>query len=242
MSGWSFSHFSLARECAQKYKLVVLDGLPSGLETNGAVAFGTAIHAALNETLTGGDGALTFSILWEADQARNLDFGRSNWEKLADQGAGFLNLFAEKHAKRYKPFIAEKRLYSEYKGLKLEGTADFIGELGGVPTVADFKTASYRYNPQQTPISLQLHLYAYLAMQCTGYKPEQLSYIVFDKSNGRIQELNTPFNQNRLDELLDSMISYIQKMETNGDYPKDSKACIRGFQVCPFIKKCWGNE
>lgn len=243
MTSWSFSHYSLALQCLRKYKYIVVDKLaPEGPESSDLI-FGSALHSAINACLTGQDGAATFELYWESYKERNVEYGRFNWEQLAQIGAGFIRKFAKFHAPKYELVFAEERLYAEYKGTKLEGTLDFYGKYNGRTSLRDFKTSSRNYDQAKTVCATQLYLYAYLAMQNGKDMTDAcLGYTVFNKATGSIQDLTWEFSASKMKEALDELVSYVEiwgtDKKTYVEYPKNYGACLDYNRKCQFFDKC----
>lgn len=241
MTGYSYSSFSTALQCLQKYKLIYVDKLQG--EESGDLAFGTAIHSTINAILEGEDGAVTFSVHWTALKDKEMTYGRFKWAALGEIGYNLIEKFTKYHAAKFKPVYMEQRFYAEYRGIKLEGTADFLGEYEGVPSLFDWKTTGYPYKAEKALVCLQLYLYAYLGIQAKGYVPKQIAYFPFVKSTGSIQRpIIIPFDEKAMYEHLDNMVDYIAKLEHGGGYPKQPNACIMGSMLCPFIQRCWGSN
>lgn len=241
MLSFSYSDFSSLVQCYQKYKLIKIDGLK--IPQTGDMAFGSALHAGIHAALENDNAESVFDLYWNSEKDKGLGFGRHNWEQLKDMGEKFMARFQRMHARKFVPQRMEERLYAEYKGIKFEGTPDFIGAYEGQLTVFDWKTSAYRYDKDKPEVALQLYLYAYLAMQnIKDFKPEVLGYLVFCKGTESIQTLTWPFDENRMHELLESMHTYCSKVDLKKDFPKNPNACIMGSMKCHFFKQCWGKK
>src|SRR5271166_5369980 len=135
--------------CLRKYKYIFVDQLkPEGLES-GDMAFGSALHLAINSILTGEDGAVTFEVYWSSFQDKELDYGRFKWKDLAKIGAEFIRKFIKMHKDKYTLEFAEKRLFGEYRGIRIEGTPDFYGDYDGRKSLRDFKTSGRNYEAER---------------------------------------------------------------------------------------------
>jgi hypothetical protein len=241
MNSWSYSHYSLALQCLRKFKYVVIDKLePEGLESSD-LGFGTALHAGLNDILTGKDGEVTFGIMWDAMDG-TLQYGRYKHPELKELGLNFLSKFRRLHAKKYKIEQAEKRLFADYRGVKLEGTPDFIGYFEGRPSLRDFKTSGTNYAKEKAPSSVQLHLYAYLTQRETGFVPATLGYDVFNKGLGSIQILTWEYSEKLMYTHLDNMIDYLEMMDKQTTYPKNMNNCMGYNKVCEYFSLCFPKE
>lgn len=244
---WSYSAFSTALTCLRKFKLVYVDKLEPDYES-GDLAFGSALHLALNACLTGGNGEETFLTYWGSYKGKDLTYGRFKWADLENLGVQFIAKFQKAYVKRFKLHTAEIRLYAEYRGIKLEGTMDLLAEFDGVMTLADFKTSSARYEPEKAKISLQLYLYSYLCIKGLGVTPAQIMYLPFLKTTGGIQ---TPVVESFVEECmyaaLDEMVEYLVKLDAPNDlgidvYPKNYNACLNYGRKCEHWSKCHGGQ
>lgn len=233
---WSYSAYSSALRCLQLYNYVYVDKLPQTGPESGDMKFGSALHCAINAILNGDDGDIIFDIYWASEQHKAHEYSRYKWPELRELGLNFLSKFRRLHAKKYKVEQAETRLYSEYKGVKLEGTADFIGTYEGRPSLRDFKTAAYNYDASKSVIALQLYLYAFLA-KVTGFTPETLGYDVFNKGTGSIQTLTWEFREEDMYEALDQMIAYLTAVDTSSK-ARNYGACMIGKSKCSYWDKC----
>lgn len=239
---WSNSAISTAVQCKRKYKYVYIDKLQPE-EDNTDLAFGQAMHTAIETILVDKeDGREIFSIYWDTYKDLPMSSPRFNWTKLKDLGLEFLRKFQRLHAKKYVITQMEQRLYGEYGGITLNGMPDFIGTYNGTLSLRDFKTSAYNYAKEKADITTQLYLYAYLMGQNLGYYPATLGYDVFVKSTGSIQNLTWNFDEDRMKEILDTMIVICKDMEEETLYPRNPYNCIMGAKICPFYKKCWEKE
>lgn len=240
---WSFSHYSMALQCLRKYKYVALDKIvPVGPESSDLI-FGSALHAAINASLTGQDGRAVFEQLWLQYETKDVEYGRYKWNELATIGTTFINNFVKYHAKHYELEFAEKRLYAEYRGIKLEGTMDYYGLYKGRKSLRDFKTSGQNYKPEKASIALQLYLYTYLALQNLFDAPETLGYTVFNKGTGSIQDLTWEFDEKVMYQALDNMVDYLSILsKPDQKFPGNYGACLDYNRKCPFFDKCHKEE
>lgn len=237
---WSYSAYSSAVQCLQKYKLCYIDKIAPDYDS-GDMAFGSALHSAINGILTGEDGEALFEIYWNSYEGLPLNYGRFKWPQLKELGLNFCSKFARLQASKYKLEFAEERLYGEYKGVKLEGTLDFYGLYKDKLSLRDFKTSGYNYADEKKFTSLQLYLYAYLAITNGKKAPETLGYTVFNKGVGSIQDLTWDFSEATMYAALDDLVSYC-KLLTGGEYPKNLNSCMIGSQRCAYFSKCHGGN
>jgi len=244
---WSYSAYSSAVTCLRKFKLsyiekVVVDGPESS-----DLIFGSALHSAINAVLTNEDGIGTFELYWESYREKDVEYGRHDWKQLKGLGTEFIRKFTKTYAPSLRLDFAEQRLYSDYRGVKVDGQPDFIGEFNGVRTLADWKTSSANYAPTKANTATQLYLYAYLAIK-NGHGPiEQLAYFVFNKGTGSLQ---TPivwkFNEADMYEALNNLIDYAYILGPTGisdpalpmNYPKNYDACHNYNRPCKYFSIC----
>lgn len=243
---WSYSHFSLALQCLRKFKYVAIDRLTPEYES-GDLAFGSALHAALNAALEGGDGVGVFQVYWSTYKDKPLQYGRFKWQDLENLGLQFTSKFKKAYQSRFKLHTAEKRLFATYKGIKLEGTPDALAEFDGTMTLLDFKTSGMRYEAEKAKISLQLYLYAYLCIQSLKVTPAQIMYLPFLKATGGIQNpVIEPFKEEDMYAALDEMVEYIklQPVEdlAGSKYPKNQNQCLGYGRKCEYWDQCWGQK
>jgi hypothetical protein len=235
---WSFSHYSSALSCMQKY-LHIVNKTPEDYQS-GDMAFGTALHSGINAALTGGDGESVFNIYWNSFEKKELMYGRHKWKDLKDIGLSFMSKFTRLHASKYKLEQAEVRLFGEYEGVRLAGTLDFFGQYNGRTSLRDFKTAGSNYAKEKEHVALQLYLYAYLAKQNNLPYPETLGYTVFNKALGSIQDLTWEFSEAKMHDALNNMVSYIKGLRQIPGCPKNYNACLDYNRKCQYWSKCHG--
>src|SRR5690606_16916743 len=72
----TYSMLSTALQCYQKYKYLYIDKLDSGLEYNGHIEFGTAVHTSLEAMFNGGGGVEVFEMYWDSVKDTELKFNR----------------------------------------------------------------------------------------------------------------------------------------------------------------------
>ncbi len=242
MSSWSYSAYSSAVSCLRKYKLTYIDKIvPEGPE-GGDLLFGSALHCAINSCLTGQDGLATFEMYWSMYQNKEVEYGRYKWAELASLGTNFIGKFIKYHAGKYSLEFAEKRLFAEYKGIKLEGTPDFYGQYGGRASLRDFKTSGRNYEPAKSDCALQLYLYSFLyRANFPTSRIDTLGYTVFNKGTGSIQQLTWDFDEAKMTEVLDNMWDYcsmIERQQGPLGFPKQFNACLDYNRKCQFFNKC----
>jgi hypothetical protein len=241
MTSWSYSSYSTALQCLRKYKYLYIDKL-SPPQASGDLAFGSAIHLALNAVLLGENGDEVFELYWEVEKTKPLEYSRYLWADLKDLGLNFISKFKRAHAKDFEPVFMEKRLYANYGNIALEGTVDFAGLYRGIPSIVDFKTTAWAYDKEKTDVALQLYLYSYLA-EANGFQSTQLVYFPLVKGSGTIQKpLILTLSHDRRKKALDQLTEYVSMVNKQDSYPENWNSCIIGKSKCPFWNKCHGDK
>lgn len=249
MSSRSYNYSSLvsAYQCQQLYKYLYLDKIKPEVEQSGDMAFGSAIHFALEQHLRDGDDIVnSFEVYWNGEVKNNLKYGRYKHEELREMGIVLLERFKRLHAKKIKPIQLETRLYGELKGESVEGTPDCIGEFEGIKSIIDFKTSGVRYHKDKAQISEQMTLYNHL------YNPDEILqyvYIVFIKGQTpSIQIVKYTPCLTEFTKMLENIETQINQLEilqgANNPvlYSRNTSQCIRGEIMCPFFDKCWRTK
>lgn len=241
--GYYYSKLSIANTCLRKYKYQFIDELPIHQEPSPDLEFGTAMHMALYSALNGRDAQVVFKLCWDAQKGKHLKYGRFNHEQLEDIGRTLLDKFVRFQLKHFEPSVMEQRMfYTTPDGIKIEGTADVIGQYKGIPSIVDFKTSAYRYLPSQLTVSDQLYLYAWLADKCLGYKAQQIVYMVFQKSTLQIQTIIKPLTRDKLADMVDNILVQCRRLSQETEFPANRLGCLKGQYRCPFWNTCYGKE
>lgn len=237
-----YSKLSDSRQCLHKYerKHILKEKEPGELSSD--LEFGTAMHLSINDILLGGDGLAIFSLYWESLQGKELAYGRLDWKQLRSCGEVLLSRFKRLHAKHFKPYQMEERLFATLGPHKFEGTPDFLGSYKDVPSVVDFKTAGYRYDKKKLLCDEQMPLYALLAEK-HGYQAKQIVYVVLIKHPDApsIQVIKRDLTSTVLSSTLQNVVATCDDLEGRKSFPRNTSSCIRGTIVCPFFEKCWGK-
>lgn len=242
---YRYSAIDTAQTCLQKWKYLYIDKLPS--EESIDMHFGTALHGGLQASLEGDDGELTFEVLMQSALGQEMRQGRRDHAELMELGKVFISRFNRLHKKKFQPKYLEQSLSGKIGPYEFEGTADFIGDFDGVPSILDFKTSNYPYPKEKIQLNEQMPLYSELAKQCLGYEAKQLVYYVFCKADARIQVISTDTNKNFIDKRLENVVRWVNMLEpyslnTVGpgvEAPKNMRSCIMGKDYkCGFYDKC----
>lgn len=219
--------------------MTYLDALPEGQVKSSDLAFGSAIHSALHAALSGYDAEEAFLMCWDNAETKALSFGRYGFDYLKDTGLTLVEKFCSGYVKKISPvLLLEKRLYSEFEGLKLEGTPDCIAMYQGKITLFDWKTTSSPYPKEKAISSLQLHLYAYLAKQ-NGYAVEQAIFLPFRKNDAAIQTpVVTQLTDSSVRKFLDDLSEWIQAFTKTKKFPRNTASCFNWNKRCEFFNRC----
>lgn len=239
---WSYSAFSSAVKCLQHFKYCYIDGIDAGSLRSGDLVFGSALHSATNSAICSSeDASSVFMIYWDSIQSQLIEYGRFQHEELKELGLNFISKFERSHKKHYEVKSAEVRMYAEYRGIKLEGTADFIGLYKGKKSLRDFKTSGYNYDKDKDKVALQLYLYSYLSIQNLAFTPDTLGYTVFNKGMGSIQDLTWDFSEKDMYKALDNMYDYCKLISDKDIFPKNYNNCLYP-RKCEYFDKCHKGE
>ena len=241
---YSYSDYSSALTCLRKYKLIKIDQLVPQVPHSADMEFGTAMHAAVNACLRNDEYLDVFNMYWDDASNKDLAYGRFNWVELGKLGHEFLRKFKGRYADDFKPISMEKRLFSVYKGIRLEGTPDFVGKYRDSLVVVDWKTSNSNYDKQRAAVGLQLWLYAYLAVSTfPDFRPTQLLYLVFNKGTGSLQTpVTVEFTMPKMFDALDNMVQYLKTVDKETVFAKNYNGCIVGSMRCPYWTTCHGSD
>lgn len=228
--------------CPRYFKLKHIDEVPIVEEKSADLAFGTAMHAAINHHLVLGDAGLpVFNHCWEVAKAEGLVYGRYKHHELQVIAKTLLERFERLHSKHFKPWLMEERLYSQE--VPLEGTPDFVGEYKDTPSVVDFKTSGQRYHKLRATSDDQLPLYAWLAKNTKALDVKQVVYVVFikDLTNPSIQVIESPLSAVGMKLAADNVFAKMRACEQK-EHAQNRGACIMGQRLCPYFETCHGKQ
>lgn len=237
---WWWSKLEDYRKCLHFGKLRHIEktvGTSLSLDTE----FGSAMHLAINDVLSGGEGQRIFDIAFGLCKNSDLQRFKYGWEALNDMAPVFLRKFKKLHAKKFKPVSMEDRMSAEFEGEILEGTPDFLGYYDDVASGVDFKTSGSKYLPQAIQSHGQIPFYAYLSSKRLDFLPKQriLYVLVKDFHDPSIQVLKSPLTSTELYSTMLNTKAEIQHFKNRTEYPKNPSACVRGPIVCPAFDICW---
>lgn len=240
--GYFYSKLSSAQECLRKYRYQYIDAIEPEASKSGDLEFGSAMHAGLGAYLTGNDGIAVFDIYWQQVKGMELKYGRFDHAALGDMGRMFLERFKKLHLKNFEVIKQEERMYATVDGVALEGTADVLCNYKGVLTLMDFKTSRSEYSKDMLICNPQLYIYSKLAKEVYGIMPTQIAYMVFIKSEGRIQTLISELTEEKLGSMIDNVLSQCRRLDTEREFPMNTKSCLSGSYRCQFWEVCYGNK
>lgn len=238
MNSFSYSMIKAALKCNQYYKLVYIDKLKSDEPESGDLHFGTAMHGAIEELIQVGT-YTSFNAYWDSLDAPTIAWGRFGYGELREQAQTLLERFQRLHMRKYKPREQEIRIKYQYLPLLgFEGTPDFVGDVDGVPSVVDFKTAGYRYDKDLIKVSDQLYLYAYLALS-KGLPVHQLVYTVLIKGKEpSIQTIIEPLNEGKMLAIVENLATIAEEVAMKETFTRNHNQCIVGQYKCNMFKIC----
>lgn len=241
VKSFNYSAINTAYRCEQLYQYLYVDKLtppgPEGLDLH----FGTAMHSAIQAILEGDSGEDAFRVYWGS--LKETQQGRYTSDELKDQALNvFIPRFERLHAKKFVVTQMEERLYGTLGDVRVEGTPDFLGTFEGIPSIVDFKTSGYRYPKERIVTSEQMYLYAHLAQQRLGFKPNQLVYLVFVKGKEpSIQTLKCDLSIEKLSNMLGNIHQMCHKLSQLNVAIKNRNSCLQGENKCVFWNKCYSE-
>lgn len=240
MNSFNYSAIDTAYRCNKLYQYIYVDKLKTNEPESGDILFGTGIHAAIQACLEGGNGVETFSIYWNSIKSSNVSYGRYSWDALSSQAITLIARFERLHAKKFKIFEMETRLYGSLpNGIKIEGTPDFLGDFEGVPSIVDFKTSGNRYPKEKIECSDQLMLYSALASQARDYTAHQVVYCVLIKATTPdIQIIKAPLLQSELAKRISNIQDICNELKSKQVFTQNFSQCMAFGRRCAFYDKC----
>lgn len=241
-----YSAIDTSYRCLKKYQYQYVLGIKP--ETGSYdLHFGSCLHIALNSILENNcfskNALEVYEAEWQRTSPDNADYGRYNRDDYFSMAKAFLDKFERLHYKNYDPLYLEVYMQFMVDKYKFSGTADFIGNYKGVPSIIDFKTSASPYEPAKIEVNEQLYLYAYAAKQVFGFEAKQIVYSVFVKNNERrIQTVVFPLTDKKLSDMLDNVRSQCKLISEQFEFPKNRNSCLIGGRKCEYYKRCYGSE
>jgi hypothetical protein len=237
-----YSAIDTAHRCLRRYQLQYVDKVQVDGAEGADLVFGTALHTALQATLEGDNGLLTFQRYWKSVEKQEMIHSRLNWDGLSQSGEVLLAKFERLHAKHFTDMHIEKTLRGNVGGYEFEGTPDIIGLYKGVHSVVDFKTSNRPYGKEKILLNEQMYIYAELARQTYGKLPEQLVYYVFNKPDQKIQVITTPLTEALLKPRLANVEMMCKDLIGRKAFPMNPNSCVMGTFKCPYYDRCHGGK
>lgn len=197
------------------------------------IEFGTALHLAIKTMFDGDDHDAIFLMYWDSIKDKKLHVSRFDWDHLKELGLVFLERFKKLHFKKFKPFKIEQEMLIDFEGHQLQGTADFIGDYEGIPTIADWKTSRSEYKERKILTNEQMYIYAYMAKTLFNFTAEQIVYKVFIKAEERIQTLKVPLTEAKLNDMIGNVRLMVKDLASKQDFPRNPNC------YCTFQDKCY---
>lgn len=232
---YNYSAIQAAYRCLKYYKLLYVDQMKTEMPASADMEFGTALHAGLDCLLEDGQGEEVFNLYWDTLANKELKYTRYKYDDLAKLGPIFLERFNRLHKKHILPVQKEVRLYSKLEEIRIEGTPDVVGYYKGIPSIIDFKTSSQPYDKKKIECSEQMYLYAYMAMKELKLDIQQLVYVVFCKSDCRIQVITYPIDPIKLKSMLDNVLAVCHDLESRQVFTANRNSCIG----CDYWNVCY---
>lgn len=229
-----------AGTCLQLYKLKHIDKVPLAGRSLDAEC-GTALHLGVAGILLNQDGVDLALDYWDKLDTAGMQQFRYDKKALTFCLKEWLRKFKKSYAADFEPFKIEERIYTQVGGHDTEGTPDFLGYYQGVPTVADWKTASSRYDARKIYAEEQMVSYAAYAEQEMFFKAKQTLYLAFvkDFTSPSIQKpLIRQLTDVVLSSTMQNMVEQIEDLKSRKVFFKNKESCVRGSIICPAFKLC----
>lgn len=249
MKPFRYSSIQDFYKCPRYYKYKHIDGLiDPGMEKSADMRFGSAMHLGVQDLLEGGNGLDVFTTWWQLEEKNDLEYTRLKHADLGRMGVDLLIVFRDEHMHKFVPKYLEMKLATALGPHAYSGTADFVGEYKGVPSVVDWKTSAMPYGPQKIEVNEQMYGYAHLVKQELGYEAEQVVYgvAVKDPKNPRWQFRTAPISNTIVSKKLDNVIQACDSISSTKVFMKNPLQCATGsygnIRVCPFYKLCHNQD
>lgn len=231
-------------KCQSYYKYKHIDGLSDGGEKSGDMAFGSALHLAIQDLFEGGNGLDVFNMWWGLEESKGLEYTRLKHGDLAKMGADLISIFRDEQMRFFVPKALEQKMTTKLGNHLFSGTVDFIGTYKGIPSVVDWKTSAMPYSQHKIEVNEQMYGYAFMAERELGFKAEQVVYgvAVKDPKNPRWQMKVAKLAPEVLDSKLDNVQQVCNTIASTEIYTKNPTQCATGsgysVRVCPFYSLC----
>lgn len=255
---YRYSTVSDFYKCAQFYRFKHIDGLDDGLGKSMDIVFGTAIHMAIEDLFSSGDGLDIFSTFWVMQKDKGLEQSRCGWHELHVMGVKLIEIFRDEHMHKFSVHkdlsgpALEWKMHGYIGKHLFSGTADFIGTFqqtkNAEPILAlvDWKTSAMPYDNYKLQCNEQIYGYVELAKQ---HRSITLTHGVYgvavkDPKNPRWQfkvaEI-TPDKHASMIKNIEKACDQIEEATKAESFLRNPGACVKGRFVCPFFSKCFSS-
>ena len=241
---YSYSTITDYLKCPKYFELKHILKEDPGEQDLLAMRFGSALHLGLQDLFEGGDGVGVFKIFWAGE--KNHNFKRLSWQDHEEIGVTLISRFDKLHKKHYRPVMFEERLSFTLGKLPLinfGGTPDWVGYYKDVPSIVDFKTASYKYDQLKLTVSDQLHLYAHAVKEKGILDAKQIVYVVFLKNvrEPSIQVISKEIEQEGIDKAVENLYNICKEIEGRKEFHRNHSNCLAYGRPCDFFERCHGK-
>lgn len=243
MKPFRYSTISLFHKCPKYYELNQILGIPDDAEQSADMAFGTAIHAAMQAEFEDGNPIDAFRYQWDEVKLKTeMNYTRYRWEDLNTIGRELIARFQD-YKKHFIPAHLEQKLIAPLGQHLISGTVDFIGEYRGVPSVVDWKTSAMPYDAYKIRCNEQMYGYDYLAKEALGFEAKQLVYgvAIKDLKNPRWQFRTAPLTDLSRKKVLDNLGQLCDTIAGAKSFHRNPQSCVIGKRVCPYFEYCHGE-
>lgn len=238
-----YSNLYTWHKCQKYFELNRIQGIPDGSDKNADLAFGSAIHLAIEDLYAGGDGHEVFTTYM--DSLKDMEYGRIKYDALVDMGHQFIDIFRDEHMKDIVPEHQEVRMSWEYpRGVHVAGTADVLGTYKGVKCVLDWKTSAQPYDAFKIVTNPQMYLYSDMAKKSLGFEATKIVYIVFvkDPKNPRIQVRQRDITDCDIKSQVDNVLEIFHTIQNTETFTKNTDSCKTWNGLCPYFDRCWNGN
>lgn len=244
MKPFRYSTINLYHKCPKYYELNQILGIPDDAEQSADMAFGTAIHAAIQAIFEGYSGSGLFQDLWGEQRKReDLNYTRYKWEDLNVIGEELITRFHD-YKKHFVPAHLEQKLIAPLGNHLISGTVDFIGMYKGIPSVVDWKTSAMPYDAYKIRCNEQMYGYDYLARTALGFQAEQKVYgvAIKDLKNPRWQFRVAPLTEENRAKMMSNLEQMCETIANTKTFHRNPNSCVAYKRVCPYFEHCFGEK
>lgn len=224
--------------CPEQYRLYYIENLRPRVPS-ASLVFGSIMHQALAVLFQKKSDPFTFfEESWNMVRHVPLAYNqRENWEKLKASGKALLTKFVNEELPRIQNVTAIERPFTlSVTGLDLPfvGVIDLVGDVDGLKTVVDFKTAGAALDEHDAHMSDQLTAYKLAEPQA-----ERLALWVLVKTKEpQILWRSTERTGQQLTEYLDKAGYVAREIEAGHFYKRPGMWC----SWCDYLPVCLDNK